>query len=203
MGKLVGYARVSTRDQELDLQMDALKAAGVEERLIFSDTASGAKADRSGLEACVDVLQQGDTLIVWRIDRLGKSISHLVKTVEDLRARGIGFKSICDGAIDTTTASGELVFNIFSSLAEFERRLIQERVRTGLEAARARGRQGGRKPLSVDDPRVKAAKKMSENREMTVDEICKTLRISRATYYRFLSVTGQQQSKSATSQEHR
>jgi DNA invertase Pin-like site-specific DNA recombinase len=189
VGRLVGYARVSTKDQEFDLQVNVLRAAGVEERNIFSDMASGAKAERSGLEACIKGLQEGDTLVVWRIDRLGKSISHLVKTVEALRERGIGFKSICDGAIDTTSASGELVFDIFTSLAQFERQLIQERVRAGLDAARARGRQGGRKPLSADDSRVKAAKKMSRNRAMTVDEICKTLRISRATYYRFLSLT--------------
>lgn len=188
MGRLIGYARVSTRHQELDLQLDALRAAGVDGKFIYTDTASGAKSARAGLDTCLKELIAGDTLLVWRIDRLGRSISHLVGIVEDLRERGIGFKSICDGAVDTTTASGELVFNIFSSLAQFERRLIQERVRAGLEAARARGRQGGRRPIDRNDSRVKAAKRMSENRDMRVNEICGTLRISRATYYRFLSL---------------
>lgn len=189
MARLVGYARVSTKEQELDLQLDALKAAGVPESLIFTDRVSGARKERVGLNACLEEIKEGDMLLVWRIDRLGRSLSHLVSLVEGLRERGVHLRSLCDGVIDTSSASGELVFNVFSSLAQFERRLIQERVRAGLEAARARGRKGGRKRLSPDDPRVKAAKKMSENRDMSIGEICKTLRVSRATYYRFLSLS--------------
>lgn len=139
-GRLLGYARVSRDDQNLELQITALNAAGCLEELIFTDKISGAKSVRPGLEQCLEKIKSGDTLLVWRLDRLGRSISHLIKLIESLRQSGISFKSICDGAIDTTTASGELIFNIFSSLAQFERRLIQERTRAGLSAARARGR---------------------------------------------------------------
>jgi DNA invertase Pin-like site-specific DNA recombinase len=131
---------------------------------------------------------QGDVLLVWRLDRLGRSMPHLVNLIEDLRSKGIGFRSISDGVVDTTSASGELVFNIFSALAQFERRLIQERTRAGLEAARARGRKGGRKPLDPDDPRVRMAKAMHKDKEMNIGEICKTLRISRTTFYRYLNM---------------
>ena len=127
ISKLIGYARVSTQEQELQLQLDALEKVGCEKSQIFVDKISGAKTQRPGLDECLSILKTGDTLIVWRLDRLGRSMHHLVSLVEDLRQKGIGFKSICDGAIDTTTASGELIFNIFSSLAQFERRLIQER----------------------------------------------------------------------------
>ena len=188
MSRRIGYARASTSDQELTLQFDALRSAGVDEHLIFADRMCGAKADQAGLDYCLKELKSGDTLIVWRIDRLGRSISHRVGIIEDLRARHIGFKSLCNGAFDTTTASGELVFNIFSSLSQFERRILQERVRVRLETARSRGRKGGRRPVTSSDPRVKAAKKMSANREMSIKEICKTLRVSKATYYRFLSM---------------
>jgi DNA invertase Pin-like site-specific DNA recombinase len=187
-GRLIGYARVSTNDQELHLQIDALKQAGCMDELIFTDKVSGAKSYRPGLDACLKKVEKGDVLLVWRLDRLGRSMSHLVGLVEQLQQKGIGFKSICDGAIDTTTASGELIFNIFSSLAQFERRLIQERTRAGLSAARARGRKGGRKPVQADNPKVKMAKKMSKDRNMSIDEICSTLRISRATYYRYVSL---------------
>ena len=134
-GRTIGYARVSTTEQELRLQVDALKAQGCPDELIFVDKASGAKADRPGLSKCLETLPAGDLLLVWRLDRLGRSMAHLVTLVEELQERGIGFRSICDGAIDTTT-SGELVFNVFSALAQFERRLIQERTRAGLAAAR-------------------------------------------------------------------
>jgi len=143
-GTLYGYARVSTGDQDLALQLDALKNEGCDDKHVFTDKISGATSQRVGLDACLSQLKNGDTLLVWRLDRLGRSMSHLVSLVEELRQRGIGFRSICDGAINTTTTSGELVFNIFSSLAQFERRLIQERTRAGLEAARARGKTGGR-----------------------------------------------------------
>ena len=188
MGKLVGYARVSTQEQNLDLQIEALKRAGCAPDDIHADKASGAKTNRPALEACLERLETGDTLLVWRLDRLGRSMSHLVGLVQELRERGVGFKSVCDGSIDTTTASGELIFNIFSSLAQFERRLIQERTRAGLAAARARGKKGGRKPIRPDDPRVITAKEMHKNKAISVAKICQTLNISRATLYRYISL---------------
>lgn len=189
MSHLVGYARVSTDEQQVSLQLDALKQAGCSEERIFIDKASGARADRPGLEACLKTLQAGDTLLVWRLDRLGRSMPHLVMLVEDLLARKVAFRSICDGAIDTTTASGELVFNIFSSLAQFERRLIQERTKAGLSAARARGKKGGRKPIAANDAKVKTAKRMHQNQELEIDQICRMLKISRATFYRYLAIS--------------
>ena len=171
--RTIGYARVSTNDQELRLQLDVLKAYGCPEDLIFIDKASGAKIERPGLTKCLETLQEGDILLVWRLDRLGRSMPHLVTLIEELQERGIGFRSICDGAIDTTTASGELVFNIFSALAQFERRLIQERTRAGLAAARARGRMGGRPPLDSRDPRVQMAKSLYKGRDHEIKAICK------------------------------
>lgn len=185
---LYGYARVSTDDQELGLQFDALIQEGCERCNIYTDKVSGAKAERVGLNAVLDQLKEGDTLIVWRLDRLGRSMPHLVTLIEDLRERGVGFRSICDGVIDTTTASGELVFNIFSSLAQFERRLIQERTRAGLKAARARGKKGGRKPITADDPRVKMARRLHEDKSLPITSICKQMQISRTTFYRLLNV---------------
>ena len=187
-GRLIGYARVSTSDQELALQFDALMEQGCQRDHIFVDHASGAKAERPGLDACLKMLKAGDLLLVWRLDRLGRSMPHLVRVIETLRERGVGFRSICDGMIDTTTASGELVFNMFSALAQFEQRLIQERTRAGLTAARARGRKGGRKPLHPDDPRVQTAKAMYKERRVAIKDICQTLRISRSTFYRFLAL---------------
>lgn len=186
MANIIGYARVSTEDQNLSLQVDELTKAGCKK--IFKDKISGAKTERKGLEDCLSSLQEGDTLMVWRIDRLGRSLKHLVEVVTNLKNKGIKFKSLHDGAIDTTTASGELIFNIFGSLAQFERRLIQERTRAGLSAARARGRLGGRKPVSADDERVVAVKKLSSDKTMSITAICKTIGISRATYYRFITL---------------
>ena len=186
MGQYIGYARVSTNDQDLSLQMNELKAAGCEP--IFTDKVSGAKSERPGLDDCLKTLRAGDTLVVWRLDRLGRSMQHLVSVVTDLKARGVGFRSLRDGAIDTTTASGELVFNIFAALAQFERELIRERTRAGRAAARARGQKGGRKPVSASDPRIRMAKKMHEDRSLSPSEICASLKISRATYYRYLSL---------------
>src|SRR5258707_723528 len=138
---LVGYARVSTEDQTLDLQKDALTKAGC--RRIFTDVASGASTERKGLDQALDHLREGDTLAVWRLDRLGRSLPHLIETVTTLEGRGIGFKSLTE-SIDTTTSGGKLIFHIFGALAEFERNLIKERTQAGLEAARARGHLGGR-----------------------------------------------------------
>ena len=135
----------------------------VAKRTIFGKVAGGV-----GLEACLKALKAGDVLLVWRLDRLGRSMIHLVELVEQLRERGVGFRSLCDGAVDTTTASGELVFHIFSALAQFERRLIQERTKAGLAAARARGRKGGRRPISPNDPRVQTAKTMHQDKNMAV-----------------------------------
>ncbi len=188
MPKLIGYARVSTQDQDLNLQLDALEKAGCQKHEIFVDKISGSKAERPGLEKCLAVIQPGDTLLVWRLDRLGRSMVHLISLIEDLRTKQIGFKSICDGAIDTTTASGELIFNIFSSLAQFERRLIQERTKAGLDAARARGRQGGRKKLEETNPKVLMAKNMHKDHGMSIENICKTLKISRASFYRYINL---------------
>ena len=184
MGNLLGYARVSTSDQNLAVQQDALQKAGCKKT--YTDVASGVRTNRPGLETCLNALKPGDTLLVWRLDRLGRSMPHLTTLVEKLRRRGIGFKSLCDGAIDTTSASGELVFNIFSALAQFERHLIQERTRAGLAAARARGRLGGRKPMDTANPKVRMAQRMHQDKSLGVGEICETLKISRATLYRYL-----------------
>jgi DNA invertase Pin-like site-specific DNA recombinase len=194
--RLVGYARVSSNGQELQLQLDALKKAGVAKADVFTDKVSGAKAARPGLDKCLQQLKPGDTLLVWRLDRLGRSIRHLIDLVEDLHQRGVKFKSLCDGAIDTTTASGELIFHVFSALAQFERRLIQERTNAGLKAARARGRLGGRPPMSLDDPRIQTAKKLHADKSMVIADICKTLQVSRPTFYRWVSIQPQQTSAS-------
>ena len=188
MSRLIGYARVSTQDQDLNLQLDALLKAGCAKNEIFIDKISGSKSERPGLQRCLNEIHAGDTLLVWRLDRLGRSMPHLVSLIEDLKIKEIGFKSICDGAIDTTTASGELIFNIFSSLAQFERRLIQERTKAGLDAARARGRHGGRKKVEANNPKVVMAKNMHKDHSMSINDICKTLKISRASFYRYLTL---------------
>lgn len=188
MGHLIGYARVSTADQDLQLQIEALQHAGCRDEWIFRDIASGARTARPGLEACMQALAPGDTLVVWRLDRLGRSMVHLVMVIEALLGRQVGFRSLCDGAIDTTTASGELVFHLFSALAQFERRLIQERTRVGLAAARARGKKGGRRPLGPEEPRVQMAYTMYEEQRFTMSDICGTLRISAATFYRYVAL---------------
>jgi DNA invertase Pin-like site-specific DNA recombinase len=179
----IGYARVSTTDQTLALQRDALKRAGCER--IFTDTASGSIADRHGLEDAISQLRPGDALVVWRLDRLGRSLRHLIETVTALDARGVGFKSLTE-QIDTTTSGGKLVFHIFGALAEFERDIIRERTQAGLQAARARGRQGGRPKLSSTARKVALARKLYEDRQTPVPDICRDLNISRATLYRYL-----------------
>ncbi len=188
MGKMIGYARLSIEEQNFDLQIDALKAAGCKYEDIYTDKVSGTKTTRKAMDKCLSVLDNGDTLIIWKLDRLGKSMSHLVSVVEDLKNRGVGFKSTQDGDIDTTTANGELVFNIFASFAQFERRLIQERTNAGLKAARARGMVGGRKKVLKNDPKVIAAKKMHEDKTMSIQDICIRLDISKATLYRYLKI---------------
>lgn len=168
--------------------VDALRDAGCHEALIFIDRATGARTARPGLQTCLETLAAGDTLVVWRLDRLGRSMTHLVTLIEELLGREVKFRSLSDGAIDTTTASGELVFNIFSALAQFERRLIQDRTQAGLAAARARGKRGGRKPLQADHPRVRMAYTMYMDQSLTVAEICRTLQISQATFYRYVAL---------------
>lgn len=178
---LIGYARVSTADQNLDLQKDALLATGCER--VFTDVASGAKAERPGLAQALQYCRADDTLVVWKLDRLGRSLAHLVETVRDLVAQGVGFKSLQEN-IDTTTSGGKLIFHIFASLAEFERDIIRERTNAGLSAARARGRKGGR-PKGVDEKKKKAALALKKDRERSVKEICEIVGISRNTYYKY------------------
>jgi DNA invertase Pin-like site-specific DNA recombinase len=182
---LIGYARVSTQDQTLNLQKDALEKIGCNK--IFTDTASGAKTERRGLNEALDYVREGDTLVVWRLDRLDRSLKHLIETISQLNTRKIGFKSLTEN-IDTTTSGGKLIFHIFGALAEFERNLIRERTNAGLQAARARGRKGGR-PKSLIGKKAAIAQELYENKTNTIDEICQTLRISRATLYRYIQVT--------------
>ena len=186
MSRSIGYARVSTAAQDLQLQFDVLGAGGCEP--VFTDHASGAKSKRPGLDARVEERKAGDTLVVWCLDRLGRSMPHLVDLVQELLQRGVGFRSLQDEHIDATTAAGELMFHVFSSLAQFERRLIQERTTAGLTAARARGGRGGRRPIAGADPPVQAAKRLYQDRSLGIDEICKTLGISRSTFCRHLAL---------------
>lgn len=178
---LLGYARVSTMDQNLDLQQDALQGVGCTR--VFNDTASGAATDRPGLTAALAACRPGDVLVVWKLDRLGRSLPHLVETVRNLATRGIGFRSLQE-QMDTTTSGGTLIFHIFASLAEFERDLIRERTTAGLAAARARGRQGGR-PKGGDDKKRKAALALKRDPTYTVQDICRIVGISRNTYYKY------------------
>ena len=184
---LIGYARVSTNEQNLDLQRDALLKAGVSAKNLYTDKITGTKSERPGLAAGLSHLREGDTLVVWRLDRLGRSLKHLIETITKLNNRKIGFKSITEN-IDTTTSGGKLVFHIFGALAEFERDIIKDRTNAGLRAARARGRLGGRpKAKMLDTPKkVALAQSLYENRNNTIDEICKTLNVSRATLYRYI-----------------
>ncbi|HHR9696936.1 TPA: recombinase family protein [Salmonella enterica subsp. enterica serovar Mbandaka] len=175
----IGYARVSTDDQRMDLQRDALTAAGCEK--VFTDTASGAKAARPGLAEALAFARKGDVLVVWRLDRLGRSLPELVKVVGELEAAGVGFESVTE-RIETRSAAGRLVFHVFAALAEFERRLIVERTHAGLEAARARGRKGGRPALPPE--KVAAIQAMAAGNR-SVSEICKALKIGRSTLYKY------------------
>jgi DNA invertase Pin-like site-specific DNA recombinase len=181
---LIGYARISTQEQHLHLQQDALNNAGCIK--IFTDTASGAKAERKGLGEVLSYVRAGDVLVVWRLDRLGRSLKDLIERITELNNRNIGFKSLTEN-IDTTTSGGKLIFHIFGALAEFERDIIRERTNAGLIAARARGKKGGRpkSPIS-EEKRLQLARQMYENQTIPVDEICESLHIPRSTFYKYV-----------------
>lgn len=179
---LIGYARVSTIDQTMALQEDAIKQAGCDR--IFRDVVSGAATERLGLSEALAFARDGDVLVVWKLDRLGRSLAHLIQLVEELKNRGVGFKSLQE-QIDTTTAGGQLIFHIFGALAEFERALIRERTQAGLAAARARGRVGGRPP-HLSSAQVRMARKLLENPDTTTQQVADALHVSRTTLYRAL-----------------
>jgi DNA invertase Pin-like site-specific DNA recombinase len=179
---LIGYARVSRHEQNLALQLDALKAAGCKK--ILTDKETAANEERKGLMEALNYLREGDTLVVWRMDRLGRSLRHLIDTTTNLQGRGVGFRSLTEN-IDTTTSSGKLVFHIFGALAEFERDIIRERTQAGLEAARARGRKGGR-PKSLTPAQAVLAQKLYDSREHSIPDICRSLEITRPTLYRYI-----------------
>jgi len=190
----IGYARVSKSDgsQVLDLQIDTLIKAGVKEENIYSDRASGVKEDRLGLESCLKALREDDILVVWKLDRLGRNLKHLISTVDDLTQRKIEFKVLSGQGvnIDTTTPSGKMVFSIFAALAEFERELIKERTIAGLKSARARGRKGGRK-FKLTKAQVRLAQASMKNRDTSVSELCKEIGITRPTLYRYVTPDGE------------
>src|SRR5215213_5917808 len=179
----VGYARVSTFDQNLDLQKDTLTRAGCEK--IFTDTMSGAKAERPGLVQALTFMRASDVLVVWKLDRLGRSLKNLIDVVTELDTLEIGFRSVTE-SIDTTTSGGKLIFHIFGALAEFERNLIRERTQAGLAAARARGRRGGH-PKSLTDKKLEMARTLYADKSNSVEEICRTLGISRMTLWRYVN----------------
>jgi DNA invertase Pin-like site-specific DNA recombinase len=178
----IGYARVSTQEQNLDLQNDALKAAGCEN--IYTDKMSGAKKNRPGLEEILGFIRKGDTLVVWRLDRLGRSLKHLIQVLNQLDEKGVYFKSIQE-SLDTSTPGGKLIFHVFGALAEFERDIIRERTLAGLASARGRGRIGGR-PRKLSADQVEMAKKLICDPTISIAEICRTFSISKATLYRYV-----------------
>src|SRR3954453_1529879 len=179
---LVGYARVSTTDQTLALQQDALQKAGCTK--IFTDTASDAQTERKSLTEAISYVRAGDTLVVWKLDRLGRSLKDLIARITELQNRDLGFKSLTE-QIDTTTSGGKLIFHIFGALAEFERDIIKERTKAGLEAARARGKKGGRRP-NLSPKEIALVKKLYADTGTSVAEICKMLGISRHTLQRYV-----------------
>ncbi len=191
---LVGYMRVSKADwsQTVDLQRDALLTAGVDAAHLYDDRASGRSDDRPGLASCLKALRDGDTLVVWKLDRLGRNLHHLVNSVHELTARGVGLKVLTGqgAAIDTTTAAGKLVFGIFAALAEFERELISERTNAGLASARARGRKGGR-PYKITPAKLRLAAASMGRPETKISELCTELGVTRQTLYRHVSPTGE------------
>ncbi len=179
---IIGYARVSTEDQNLDLQFDALKKAECEK--IFQDKISGMKENRDGLSQALEIVRSGDTLVVWKLDRLGRSLQHLISVINNLKKEGIYFRSIQE-SLDTSSSTGKLIFHIFGALAEFERDIIRERTMAGLAAARARGRIGGR-PKIMDKGKVKLARTLVADDTRSIGEICEILGVSKATLYRYL-----------------
>ncbi len=188
---LIGYMRVSKADgsQVLDLQRDALIAAGVDPAHIYEDKASGAKDDRPGLVSCLKSLRKEDVLVIWKLDRLGRNLKHLFEVVEDLTKRGVGFKVLNGAPVDTTTSQGKLMFTMFAALAEFERDVIRERTIAGLAAARARGRKGGRKPVFTPS-KLRRAQAAMASRDTHVAELCDELGVSRAALYNHVSPDG-------------
>lgn len=188
---LIGYARVSKSDgsQLLDLQKDALLKAGVDQEYIYQDLASGRKDDRPELIACLKALQPGNTLVVWKLDRLGRDMKHLVNLIDEMSHKKVGFKVLSGAEIDTTTANGRLVFGIFAALAEFERELIKERTQAGLAAARARGRNGGR-PRKMDEHTIKMAVAAMSDRNSVAHEVAKRLNITTTTLYTYVNGDG-------------
>ena len=190
---LIGYARVSKADgsQLLDLQRDALLDAGVDEERLYEDRASGRRDHRPGLDACLKALQPGNTFVVWKLDRLGRDLKHLVATVDELRARGVGLRVLAGAGaeIDTSTANGRLIFGIFAALAEFERELIVERTRAGLAAARARGRLGGR-PRKMDVAMLRMAMRAMAERDTKAQDLAQRLGITTTTLYMYVNGDG-------------
>lgn len=179
---LIGYVRVSTVDQNLDLQLDALKQIGCDK--IYKDIASGAKDDRVGLSEVLKYIRKGDTLVVWRLDRLGRSLRHLIDTINQINDRGSYFRSLQEN-IDTSTSGGKLIFHIFGALAEFERDIIRDRTKAGLEAARKRGRIGGRRKI-MDKEKIVLARSLFKDKANSISSICEILNISKTTLYRYL-----------------
>jgi DNA invertase Pin-like site-specific DNA recombinase len=176
----IGYARVSTTDQSLDSQTDSLAEAGCEK--LFSDVASGAKTQRPGLDKAIEFCRKGDILVVWKLDRMGRSMSHLIEVIQQLEDKKVGFQSLTE-KIDTTTAGGRLIFHLFGALAEFERDLIRERVQAGLKSARARGRKGGRPPVPEETRAM--AKILLADKSLSVRQICDRLGIAKSTLYKY------------------
>lgn len=179
---LIGYARVSTDDQNLDLQRDALNQSGCEQ--IFEDKLSGAKSERIGLNEALKFARKGDTLIVWRLDRLSRSLKDLIELVSSLDRVGIGLKSLHE-SIDTSSSSGKLIFHIFGALAEFERNLIRERTQAGLQAARARGKKGGR-PEALNKAKQDLLVKLYDDKQHTINEICELMGVTKPTLYKYI-----------------
>lgn len=184
-----GYARISTPDQKIDMQVDALLEQGVDKKNIYTDVISGARAERKGLDALLIHLREGDELIVWKIDRIARSVSHLARLLEEWEKQGIHFKSINEPFLETKTSHGKFIFTIFSAVAQLERDLIRERTKAGLESARRRGRVGGRKKGLSKEAKIKAklcAAAYTSERDLSVDQICKNLGVSKKTFYKYL-----------------
>lgn len=190
----VGYARVSTSEQNLDLQVQSLKSAGCER--VFTDIVSGAKAERLGLKEMNEYVREGDTVVVWKLDRLGRSLSHLVEQINEYEEKKVCFQSLTEN-IDTTTPSGKLFFHVFGALAEFERELIRERTRAGLSAAKIKGREGGR-PRKLNKKQIEMMTDMWRNQNYKVDDICSTFGISRTTFYRNIKELAEDEQRKET-----